>query len=130
MLAEEPIEPPHFARDIPAVGWEAHLEAALNSPHFVSMPKWPHCHVEIKSSDYRIGKVRSNEITSYECGAFGTGNFRLHVGRMPTPTSLDSSGSDEEALRLTCKASQATSHVDCFSPETAKSDPCCAYIPS
>ena len=34
MLAEDPIEPPHFARDIPAIGWEAHLEAALDSPAF------------------------------------------------------------------------------------------------
>jgi hypothetical protein len=70
MIAEDPIEPPHFARDIPAIGWEAHLEAAMDSPRQVSMPDCPHCNLDFKRSDFRTGKVRSHEMTSYECGAY------------------------------------------------------------
>jgi hypothetical protein len=31
-------DPPHFARDIPAVDWEAHLESAIDSPAAVTVP--------------------------------------------------------------------------------------------
>ena len=105
LMCDEACDAPPFARDIPALGWQAHLDAAQHSPHMVPLPSCKYCTPPDDPYGYRTGATSRN---GYEPGAFGTGEIPSYlVGYIPeaSPSTPVFPGTDAEALTVLANAS-------------------------
>jgi len=71
LVPDKPCLPPAFAREIPAVGWQEHLEAGSELSAHVPAPKCSLCDEAPAPKATRTG---------YELGAFGSSPLPLRVG--------------------------------------------------